>query len=88
MTIRDFLAENKPSRGINASTGEEVLISPLDWAEVWDNAACKGYAIMAMEFAGLDAETIDRVLSQFPYAFDDPFDGRTIDDAAEYYRDW
>lgn len=47
----------------------------------WNNDACKGYAIMAMERAGLDAETIRKVSSAMTYCFDDT----TVEAAGQYY---
>lgn len=47
----------------------------------WRNDACKGYAIMAMERAGLDAETIRKVSSQMTWCFDDT----TVKEAAQHY---
>lgn len=47
----------------------------------WRNDACKGYAIMAMERAGLDEETITRVSKQMTYCFDDT----TVEEAARHY---
>lgn len=47
----------------------------------WSNDACKGYAIMAMERAGLDAETIRKVSQQMTWCFDDA----TVEEAARHY---
>ena len=47
----------------------------------WNNDACKGYAIMAMKRAGLDAETIRKVNA----AMTDCFDDTTVAEAARYY---
>ncbi len=47
----------------------------------WRNDACKGYAIMAMQRAGLDAETIQKVSRQMTWCFDDT----TVEEAAEFY---
>jgi hypothetical protein len=47
----------------------------------WRNDACKGYAIMAMKRAGLDAETIGKVSD----AMTDCFDDTTVDAAGRYY---
>ena len=47
----------------------------------WNNDACKGYAIMAMKRAGLDAETIDKVSD----AMTDCFDDTTVAEAGRYY---
>lgn len=47
----------------------------------WRNDACMGYAVMAMQRAGLDAKTIKRVMSEMTWCFDDT----TVDEAARYY---
>lgn len=47
----------------------------------WSNDSCKGYAIMAMERAGLNAETIRKVSSEMTWCFDDT----TVAEAAKYY---
>lgn len=47
----------------------------------WSNDACKGYAIMAMKRAGLDAETIRKVSD----AMTDCFDDTTVEAAGRYY---
>lgn len=53
------------------------------WLEgSWSNDACKGYAIMAMERAKLDRETIRKVSSALTYCFDDT----TVQEAEQYYR--
>ena len=47
----------------------------------WRNDACMGYAIMAMIRAGLDDETISKVIS----AMTDCFDDTTVSAAGQYY---
>ena len=47
----------------------------------WNNDACKGYAIMAMERAGFDPEMIRKVSS----AMTDCFDDTTVAEAGRYY---
>lgn len=47
----------------------------------WNNDACKGYAIMAMERAGLDPETIRKVSGAMTGCFDDT----TVAEADRYY---
>ena len=51
------------------------------WDGPWRNDSCKGYAIMAMKRAGLDAETIGKVSD----AMTDCFDDTTVDAAGRYY---
>lgn len=47
----------------------------------WNNDACKGYAIMAMNSVGLDAETIRDVID----AMTDCFDDTSVEEAGRYY---
>lgn len=47
----------------------------------WRNDSCNGYAIMAMERAGLDPEMIRKVSS----AMTDCFDDTTVAEAGRYY---
>ena len=47
----------------------------------WNNAACKGYAMMAMEQEGLDAEIVKKVLSRMEWCFD----STTVREAESYY---
>ncbi len=47
----------------------------------WSNPACKGYAILAMERAGLDAETIRKVVKALEWCFDDT----TTKEAEQHY---
>lgn len=56
-----------------------ILAQMLDGP--WNNDACKGYAIMAMERAGLDYETTCKVVAKMADCFDDT----TVEGAARYY---
>lgn len=47
----------------------------------WRNDSCKGYAIMAMERAGLDEDTIRKVSATMTDCFDDT----SVDAAGRYY---
>lgn len=48
----------------------------------WRNDACIGYAIIAMQKANVDQNTIKKVLSELVWAFD----GYTVEEAAQYYQ--
>lgn len=50
----------------------------------WRNDACMGYAVMAMERAGLNAEKIKTVLEAMNRCFEDT----SVSEAAQYYIDW
>lgn len=47
----------------------------------WRNDACMGYAVMAMERAGLDSDTIKKVMLEMKWVFDDT----TVEEAAYHY---
>lgn len=47
----------------------------------WRNDACMGYAIMAMQRAGLKEATIQKVMSEMKWCFDDT----TVEEAAQHY---
>ena len=70
------------------ATGPAVVVRELQPDEdpryldgPWNNDACKGYAIMAMERAGLNAETIRKVSQQMTWCFDDA----TVEEAKRHY---
>lgn len=46
----------------------------------WRNDACMGYAIMAMQQAGLKGPTIQKVIGAMRWCFDDT----TVEEAAQY----
>lgn len=72
MTVSEFLAKFPPS--------EKAQM--MDLAEIWSNDAARGYAIAAMEAAGLQREQIIKVLAEFHGAFED----LTLDEAAQTYH--
>ena len=63
---------------INKTDGSNRCDTLIDNAEIWNNDACKGYCILAMEDAGYNREQIREVLQKMTAAFDDI----SIDDAA------
>ena len=63
---------------INKTDGSNLFNTLIDNAEIWNNDACKGYCILAMEDAGYNREQIREVLQKMTAAFDDI----SIDDAA------
>lgn len=88
---------NDPNSGFNCNSTEITLPEKTVWrikqegrADAmfemlsqgpWRNDSCKGYAIMAMERAGLDADTIRKVSA----AMTDCFDDTSVDAAGRYY---
>ena len=51
--------------------------------QLWNDCACRGYAIMAMKEAELDRKTIERVIR----AMDRIFNYVSVDQAEQYYYD-
>lgn len=49
----------------------------------WRNDACMGYAIMAMQRAGLSDKQIEKVMDAMVWCFDDT----TVDEAAKHLRE-
>lgn len=47
----------------------------------WRNDACVGYAMMAMRRTGVDDDTIQKVVHQMRWCFDDT----TVEEAAAYF---
>lgn len=71
MRIREYkeaIADTK--KMINKATGGSLFDELIDNMHIWNNDACKGYCIMAMEDAGYNREQIRDVLRQFPAVFD------------------
>lgn len=49
----------------------------------WRNDACMGYAIMAMQRAGLSDKQIEKVMDAMVWCFDDT----TVEEAAKHLRE-
>ncbi len=52
--------------------------------ESWSNAACRGYAIRACELAGIDHETMDRIICMFRVCFEE----LTVKEAEKVYYEY
>ncbi len=73
MTVAEFLEKN-------LIVGSEVL----DMVSVWSNEACQGYCAEAMERAGLDRATMDKVRRCLHEAFDE----LTVEEAERKWVRW
>lgn len=51
-------------------------------AQPWNNGACRGYVIYAMENCGFKPADIQRVVSELHYVFD----MRGVEEAEEHYQ--
>ena len=65
------------------STIDKELLELFE-LEKWSNAACRGYAIKACESAGLERETILKVIHAFRWAFEE----YTVKQAEQIYYDF
>lgn len=65
---RERIADTKSM--INKADGSNLFDTLIDNTEIWNNDACKGYCILAMEDAGYNREQIREVLRQFSDVFD------------------
>lgn len=84
MTIREFLADLEKTKGYKTQDGKELNDGMLDMNDVWDNYACKGYCIKAMQYAEFTPEQIREVVKKLHWAFDD----LTIEDATKIGEDY
>ena len=73
MTVGEFLNRN-------LILGSEVL----DMVSVWSNEACYGYCLAAMEKAGVDRATIEKVRRGLHEAFDE----LTVEEAERKWVQW
>lgn len=61
--------------------GRSIAQIYADAVEIWSNYACIGYARIAMQAAGLDKQSIDKVIKEMHHAFDD----YSVDEAEKHY---
>ena len=83
MTINEYLAalDKLPHK---TRDGKTIAERAGDFAQIWSNDACIGYALGAMERAGLDKQTQKKVRRRLHWLFND----WTVDEAAQYADDW
>ena len=68
MTIKAFLDKAPALKPIgHYKSFQEAL---MECTDIWSNEAAQGYAVMGMEAARLDRETIREVLESMSYAMD------------------
>jgi len=80
MKYKDYIKQLKqlPHKDSNGRSIAEMYADNID---IWSNYACIGYARIAMQAAGIDEQSIDKVIKELHHAFDD----YTIEQAEEYY---
>ena len=83
MTVKAYREslEALPHTSKDGRTLADIL---ADSADIWSNDACKGYCIKAMQAAGVEEETICKVLNEFR----DVFEFVNVDEAERAYRDY
>jgi len=80
MKYKDYVQqlEKLPHRDSSGRTLAEMY---GDSVEIWSNYAAIGYAKIAMEQAGIDSDSINKVVAAMNKAFDD----YSIDEAEKHY---
>ena len=70
MTIKQYMESIK---NMTALSPDGVMLKDvlMEMTEVWSTAACQGYFILAAKDAGVDDDTIRKILSTFSREFDD-----------------
>ena len=71
MTVKEFMdkCRSMPLTPITPGAPSYAELMETE-TEIWSNDACRGYAMMAMQDAGLDQQTISKVLHVMHYVFD------------------
>ena len=78
MTVAEYVKKN-----LEALPPELALLA-LESTSIWTNDACYGYCIEAMERAGVDRETIAKVVRGLHQAFDE----LTVEEAERKWVSW
>lgn len=78
MKIAEYIEKNR------AELPAELAELLMTETRIWTNDACYGYCIRALELAGFDCETIDRVRR----CLHDAFDELSVEDAEQKWWKW
>lgn len=78
MTIAQYL---KSIPNAKTESGQDLKEIMLNNMPIWDNDACRGYCIQAMQDAGIDKDKIKDVLDNIRICFDDI----TVEDAGKIF---
>ena len=78
MKIADYVKKNE------AVLPPDLVDVVLSETSIWTNNACYGYCIEAMENAGVDRETITKVVRGLHQAFDE----LTVEEAERKWVSW
>lgn len=83
MKYKDYIKQLQqlPHRSSSSNGTRTIAEMYADNVDIWSNYACIGYARIAMNAAGLDIQSIDKVIKELHKAFDD----YTIEQAEEHY---
>ena len=84
MTVREYLKDVEKLSTYKNKDGETLTDSLIDTKDIWSNYACKGYALVAMQGAGLQPEQIKEVLTRMSWAFND----MTVSEAEKLYDEY
>ena len=84
MKIREYLeSQRRLDRLFTNAEGATFEQMAMESKSIWDNDACRGYAILAMQQVGLNDETIADVV----HALRDAFSICTEEEAEKCYLD-
>ena len=78
MTVMEYVKKNTDA------LPPELALLVLESTSIWTNDACYGYCIEAMERAGVDRETITKVVRGLHQAFDE----LTVEEAERKWVSW
>lgn len=81
MTIDEFKEKHSNLRRLKDENGRDFLDVSVETLDVWSNDACRGYCICALKGAGMDNETINKIVGSLHGYFND----LTVDEAAEIF---
>ncbi len=85
MTVTEFIKKTEPLKKITTpDTPLNAQEAMLATAEVWSNAACKGYLIRAAQSLNYSKAQINHLLQSLDKAIDDI----SVDDAMLEYQEY
>lgn len=87
MTVSEYLKQIDAAdwmKRMKDKDGRTLAETVPDMMHIWSNEAAAGYALYAMDAAGLAPDIITAVLKEFSTAFD----SMTVEAAEAYYKDF
>lgn len=85
MTIAEYMKQAQElDNQTTSKTGKPISELMAESVSIWSNDSCRGYFILAAQAAGLDRETIRKVLGETYHLFDE----KTLTEAEQAYKDF